>query len=72
MNAEQHEAALKRANELMDAEAGTPEAEELSQLADAIMAYEEAHFPIGDPRWTCTCFEVFGEDPNCVLHHLES
>lgn len=70
MNAEQHQAALKRADELMDAKAGSPEAEELRALADRIVAYEQAHFPIDEQ--TCTCIDVYGEDPACKLHHAES
>jgi HTH-type transcriptional regulator/antitoxin HigA len=44
-----HRAALARINELMDAEAGTPEADELSVLADLVQAYEAKHFPIERP-----------------------
>lgn len=44
-----YEAALTRAAELMDALAGTPEEDELDVLADLIEAYEDRHFPIGDP-----------------------
>lgn len=41
-----YRAALIRIEELMNAEAGTPEAEELSALVDLVVAYEEKHFPI--------------------------
>jgi HTH-type transcriptional regulator / antitoxin HigA len=44
-----HRAALARINELMDAEAGTPEADELSVLADLVQIYEAKHFPIERP-----------------------
>ncbi|MYA03672.1 MAG: hypothetical protein F4Y37_03550 [Caldilineaceae bacterium SB0664_bin_22] len=44
-----YEAALARAAELMDALAGTPEEDELDVLADLIEAYEDRHFPVGDP-----------------------
>jgi HTH-type transcriptional regulator/antitoxin HigA len=44
-----HRAALARINELMDAEAGTPEADELSVLADLVQVYEAKHFPIERP-----------------------
>lgn len=44
-----YEAALARAAKLMDALAGTPEDDELDVLADLIEAYEDRHFPIGDP-----------------------
>ena len=44
-----YEAALARAAELMDALAETPEEDELDVLADLIEAYEDRHFPIGDP-----------------------
>lgn len=44
-----HKAALARIDELMDAAAGTPEADELSVLADLVEAYEAKHFPIELP-----------------------
>lgn len=70
MTEQEYEAALKRVDELMDAEAGTPQAEELSNLADKIVAYEQEHFPIGGDLgdYTCTCVDVYGEDPFCRLH----
>lgn len=45
-NAVEHEQALARIDELMDAEAGTPEVEELSKLAEIVQAYEQVAFPI--------------------------
>ena len=44
-----HKAALARIDALMDAEAGTAEADELSVLADLVEAYEAKHFPIELP-----------------------
>lgn len=44
-----HRATLARIEELMDAEAGTPEADELSVLADLVEIYEAKHFPIERP-----------------------
>ena len=44
-----HKAALARMDALMDAEAGTPEVDELSILADLVEAYEAKHFPIELP-----------------------
>lgn len=44
-----HKVALARIDALMSAEAGTPEADELSALADAVQAYEEVRFPIAPP-----------------------
>ena len=41
---EEYYKALKRAQELMDAELGTPESSELDILADLIVEYEEKHF----------------------------
>ena len=41
-----HEAALVRIAELMSAEAGTPEGDELDVLATLVEAYEQKHFPI--------------------------
>jgi hypothetical protein len=75
VNAEQHEAALKRVDELMDAKAGSPEADELRRLADEIVAYENAHILSGDmdlDAFTCTCHDVYGEDRDCKLHHAEA
>lgn len=40
--------ALARINELMDAEANTPEAEELGRLATLVESYEDVVFPIDD------------------------
>lgn len=44
-----HKAALARIDALMDAVAGTPEADELAVLADLVEAYETKHFPIALP-----------------------
>jgi HTH-type transcriptional regulator/antitoxin HigA len=44
-----HAAALARIELLMDAEAGTAEAEELDVLADLVEHYEVKHFPIPRP-----------------------
>ncbi|MGC1588396.1 MAG: transcriptional regulator, partial [Rhodomicrobium sp.] len=44
-----HKAALARIDALMDAEVGTPEADELSVLVDLVEAYEAKHFPIDLP-----------------------
>lgn len=44
-----HAAALRRIDALMDAEAGTTEADELDVLATLVEAYEDRHFPIADP-----------------------
>ena len=42
-----HESALARIAELMSADVGTPEGDELDILATLIEAYEQKHFPIG-------------------------
>ena len=42
-------AALERIDELMDAELGTPEGDELDILATIVSAYEDKNFPIGLP-----------------------
>jgi HTH-type transcriptional regulator/antitoxin HigA len=44
-----YEAALARAETLMDAEANTAEADELDVLATLIEAYEDKHFPMDFP-----------------------
>ena len=46
---QEYEAALKRVDELMDAELGTLEGEELDVLVDLVEAYESRHVPIGYP-----------------------
>ncbi len=44
---EEYEAALARIDEIFDAETGTPEGEELDELADLVESYEDKHYPIG-------------------------
>lgn len=44
-----HKAALARIDALMDAADGSPEADELSVLADLVESYEAKHFPIARP-----------------------
>ena len=46
---EDYKAACARILELMDAEAGTPEGDELDVLADLVFVYEDKHYPIGMP-----------------------
>ena len=46
-NAEEHQEALDRVDELSDAKPGTPEGEELDDLIDIIEAYEDIHYPMG-------------------------
>lgn len=43
--------ALRRAEQLMDAEAGTPRGDELEHLAMVIEAYEDKHHAIELPEW---------------------
>lgn len=50
MNEAEYRQALLRIDELMDAQPGTPEVEELERLADLVVEYEERKFPISDPR----------------------
>lgn len=45
----EYEAALARINEIFHAEAGTPEGEELDELADLVESYQDKHYPIGLP-----------------------
>ena len=44
-----HKAALARIDALMDAQAGSPEIDELSVLADLVGSYEARNFPIELP-----------------------
>lgn len=44
-----HEAALARVDELMDARLGTPEGDELELLVTLVELYEEGTFPIDPP-----------------------
>jgi HTH-type transcriptional regulator/antitoxin HigA len=41
--------ALKRIDELMDAEEGTPNANEFEVLAQLLDSYEDKHWPVGSP-----------------------
>ena len=43
-NEEEHKAALKRVEELMDIPLGSLEADELNTLVDLIEKYEEEHY----------------------------
>jgi len=47
--ARDHAHALQRIDELMGAEPGTPESDELDILATLVEAYEDRHFPVADP-----------------------
>ena len=44
-----YEAALARIDELMDAEFGSPEGDELDVLVDLVELYESKHEPMGHP-----------------------
>lgn len=44
-----YEAALARVDELMDAELGSPEGDELDVLVDLVELYESKHEPMGYP-----------------------
>ena len=44
-----HAAALRRIDSIMDALTGSPEADELDELAKLVEAYEDRRFPIDDP-----------------------
>ena len=44
-----YEKALARINDLMDADPGTPEGDELEQLVTLVEMYEEKHYPIPPP-----------------------
>ena len=46
---EDYEAALARIDELMDAEFGSPEGDELDVLVDLVELYESKHEPMGYP-----------------------
>ena len=44
-----YEAAIARIDDLMDAQSGTPEGEELDVLTDLVELYEAKHVPMGLP-----------------------
>ena len=46
---EEYKAALARIDEIFDSEKGTPEGEELDELAGLVEFYEDKHYPIGLP-----------------------
>ncbi len=48
-NDKDHQRALRRLEELMDAKPNTPEGDELDILATLVEAYEDRHFPIAGP-----------------------
>jgi len=48
-----HAAALARVDELMDAELGTAEGEELDVLVELVERYEEKYFPMGHQGRSC-------------------
>jgi HTH-type transcriptional regulator/antitoxin HigA len=48
-NEEEHEAAILRIEELMGAEFGSPQGDELDALTTLVVAYEEKHFPMAMP-----------------------
>ena len=48
-NEAQYQAAVARVSELMDAEEGTPEIEELRKLGNIIDDYAAIHYPIPEP-----------------------
>lgn len=49
-NEEDHEKALSRIEQLMDAKPGIPEMDELELLTALVEMYEERHFPISQPN----------------------
>jgi antitoxin component HigA of HigAB toxin-antitoxin module len=51
-NEKQYELALDRILEIWDSVPGSPESGEFNSLANAIEAYEDIHYPIGDPPCT--------------------
>jgi HTH-type transcriptional regulator/antitoxin HigA len=48
-NEKDYKNALSRIDQLMDAEAGTPEVDELELLTTLVEMYEDQHYPIGPP-----------------------
>ncbi len=46
----EYDLALSRADEIFSARKGTVEGEELDTLIDAIVRYEDLHFPFETPR----------------------
>lgn len=48
-NEEEYERALSRIEALMDAEAETPEMDELKRLTIIVEAYEDGHYPMDPP-----------------------
>ncbi|MCW8827605.1 MAG: hypothetical protein OQK94_00965 [Gammaproteobacteria bacterium] len=49
-NETDYELALKRVEELWNAELNTPEGKELDELVDRIEEYEAVHYPIPAPK----------------------
>ena len=51
MNEIAYRAALTEIDDLFDAEVDTPEGNRLVELVDAVVAYEDEHYPIERPKW---------------------
>lgn len=47
----EYDTALKRVEEIWNAEQGTPEGEELDKLVDTIEEYEAVHYTISTPKY---------------------
>lgn len=45
-NTEEYAEALLRVEELMDSEVGTPEGQELNELVELVIAYEDINYPM--------------------------
>lgn len=50
-----HAELLRQIDGLMNAGAATPEADQLSRLADIVSAYEDMRYPVGFPKEGIKC-----------------
>lgn len=50
LNDDDHAAALREIDRLMDASAGSPQGEQLDKLVDLVRAYEMRRWPVDDTR----------------------
>ena len=56
----EYEQALERIEQIMEAETGTPEGDELELLSLLVQNYEESNFPLPDPD-TINAIQYFNE-----------
>ncbi len=68
---EDYRAALEEVDRLMDAQPETPDGDRLDVLATLVEAWEEKHFPIGEPEtWLSALRQALKEDEESGMADL--